>query len=205
MGRRCSEFAGLFACCACSLFGIFLSIISLGFSFYIFCLWFRTFRPSISIEMFEVSALNKTSNGTFNIIDPTITFDLRLKNENKNEGVFYDTDNVTLYYYHANISTFSPIGNISTPAFYQGFHKIAHRVESIPSYGVPWNIAKMEVLNGSTTTFRVDVNTRIRFRYLLFFFWSINGQKYTIGVGGNITVNDQGIKSVRKGLRLSAN
>ncbi|KAI3993920.1 hypothetical protein MKX01_002933 [Papaver californicum] len=205
MGRRCSGFCGLFACCACSLFGIFLSIISLGFSFYLFWLWFRTSRPSISIEMFEVPALNKTSYGTSNIIDPTITFDLRLKNENLNEGVFYDTVNVTLYYYHANISTFSPIGNISTPAFYQGFHKKAHRVESIPSYGVPWNIAKMEVLNGSTTTFRVDVDTRIRFRYLLFFFWSINGQKYTIEVGGNITVNDQGIKSVEKGLRLSAN
>ncbi|MCL7030850.1 hypothetical protein MKW94_015452 [Papaver nudicaule] len=152
--------------------------------------------------MFQVPALNKTSNGTFNTIDPTITFDLRLKNENRNEGVFYDAVSVTLYYYHANISTFSPIGNISTPAFYQGFHKKAHRVESIKSYGVPWNIARMEVLNGSTTTFRVDVDTRIRYRYMLFFFWSIKGQKYTVEVRGNVTVNDQGVKSVKKGLRL---
>ncbi|KAI3924334.1 hypothetical protein MKW98_032535 [Papaver atlanticum] len=203
MGRW-SGIAGFSACCACSLFGIFFFIVSLGFSFYMFWLWFRTFPPSISIEMFGVPALNKTSNGTFNIIDPTITFDLRLKNENLNEGVFYDTVNVTLYYYHTNISTFSPIGNTSTHAFYQGFHKKANRVESVKSYGVPWNIAKMEVLNGSTTTFRVDVDTRIRFRYMLFFLWSVNGRKYTIEVGGNISVNDQGIKSVKKGLRLSA-
>ncbi|KAI3976182.1 hypothetical protein MKX01_011488 [Papaver californicum] len=94
------------------------------------------------MEMFEVPALNRTSYGTSNIIDPTITLDLRLKNENLNEGVFYDAVNVTLYYYYANISTYSPIGNISIPGFYQGHYSKAHRVESISSYGVPWGIAR---------------------------------------------------------------
>ncbi|KAI3865403.1 hypothetical protein MKW92_029831 [Papaver armeniacum] len=189
----------------CSYWGlrIFVAILFDCFVFFLFWIWFRTYVPTISIEKFEVPALNKTSYGTSNnIIDPAITFDLRFKNENLNEGIFYVDVKVNLYYYHANTSTYSPIGNISIPAFYQGFHKKAHHVESIPSYGVPWDISKFEVLNGSTTTFRVDVHTRIRFKSLILPFTSTRRERYTIGVGGNIPVNDQGIKSVKKGLRL---
>ncbi|MCL7048938.1 hypothetical protein MKW94_014632 [Papaver nudicaule] len=179
--------------------------LSLGLAALVLWLLYRTFTPSISIETFEVPALNKTSNGTSNVIDPTITFHLRLKNENWNEGVFYDAVNVTLYYYHANISNFLPIGNISIPAFYQGIHgKKAHRVESFLSYGVPWDIAKKEVSNGGTTMFRVGVDTRIRFKYLIIFCIPVKGKRHTMGLGVNVTVNDQGIKSVKKGLRLSA-
>ncbi|KAI3924332.1 hypothetical protein MKW98_032533 [Papaver atlanticum] len=191
MGRCAEGAVACSGCCACFLCGLIMMIPSLMLSGYLFWIYFRTFTPSISIEMFEVPALNKTSNGAFNIIDPTITFDLRLKNENLNEGVFYDNVNVTLSYYHANISKFSPIGNK------------ARRVESIQSYGVPWDIAKLEVLNGSTTTFRVDVNTRIKIRHLLALFFSVNTQRTTLDVGVNIPVNDQGIKSVKKGLRMS--
>ncbi|XP_026438022.1 protein NDR1-like [Papaver somniferum] len=143
------------------------SIFSLGLTALFLWLGFGTFSPKFSIEMFEVPALNTTSSskGNSKIIDPT--FDLRLKNENLNEGVLYDTINVTLYYYQLNISTFVPIGNVSIPAFYQGYGKKAHRVESIPSYGVPWEIAKMEILNGSTAMFRVDLDTKIRYKYPL--------------------------------------
>ncbi|KAI3924330.1 hypothetical protein MKW98_032531 [Papaver atlanticum] len=195
------------SCRACACYIVCFCILlwfTIGFGLFFSWLWFRTFLPSISIEKFEVPALNKTSYGASNIIDPTITFDLRLKNENLNEGVHYDAVNVTLYYYHANISTYSPIGNISLPGFYQGHYKKAHRAVSISSYGVPWDIARFEVLNGSTTTFRVYVDTRIKFKYMLFFFWSVNGKHYRIGAGDNILVNDQGIKSVKRGLKLLA-
>ncbi|KAI3924333.1 hypothetical protein MKW98_032534 [Papaver atlanticum] len=191
--------------CAIQACLILFILLCISFGFFLNWVWFRTYLPSISIEKFGVPALNKTSYGTSNnIIDPTITFNLRLKNENLNDGIFYDDVKVNLYYYHANTSTYSPIGNISIPAFYQGFHKKAHRVESIPSYGVPWDIAKFEVLNGNTTTFRVDVHTRIRFKSLILPFTSTRRERYTIGVGGNIPDNDQGIKSVKKGLRLFA-
>ncbi|KAI3924331.1 hypothetical protein MKW98_032532 [Papaver atlanticum] len=164
MGSGCA----ITGCCAYCAWKILFWLLLICFGFFLHWIWFRTYVPSISIEMFEVRALDKTSYGTSNnFIDPTITFDLRFKNENLNEDIFYDDVKVNLYYYHASISTYSPIGNISIPAFYQGFNKKAHRVESIPSYGVPWEIAKFEVLNGSTTTFRVDVHTRIRFKSLV--------------------------------------
>ncbi|KAI3831154.1 hypothetical protein MKW92_021848 [Papaver armeniacum] len=177
------------------------SIISLGLTALFLWLGFRTFSPKFSIEMFEVPALNTTSSkGNSEIIDPTITFELRLKNENLNEGVLYDTINVTVHYYQLNISTFVPIGNVSIPAFYQGYGKKAHRVQSIMSYGVPWEIARMEVLNGSTTMFRVDLDTKIRYKYPL---WK--SKRHTImGLRVNIPVNDQGVKAVKKGLRLSS-
>ncbi|KAI3908009.1 hypothetical protein MKW98_003654 [Papaver atlanticum] len=178
------------------------SIFSLGLTALFLWLGFRTFSPKFSIEMFEVPTLNTTSSskGNSEIIDPTITFDLRLKNENLNEGVLYDTIKVTLYYYQLNISTFLPIGNISIPAFYQGHGKKAHRIESILSYGVPWEVAKLEVLNGSTTMFRVDLDTKVRYKYPL---WK-SKRHAIMGLRVNIPVNDQGVKAVKKGLRLSS-
>ncbi|KAI3847016.1 hypothetical protein MKW92_029431 [Papaver armeniacum] len=71
----------------------------------------RSSPPGFSIHKFTVPALNQTSS-SFNssrIINATISFEAKLKNENKEKGIYYDALNLTLYYYHENKSSFLPI------------------------------------------------------------------------------------------------
>ncbi|OVA11158.1 Late embryogenesis abundant protein [Macleaya cordata] len=166
-------------------------LFSLGLTSLFMWLSLRPSKPTYSIESFYIPVLNKTANDTRNT---TISFDLRLKNENKDKGIYYDALDITLYYGH-NLS--SPIGNVSISGFYQGHKKKAHRVETVQTVGVPWETAKQEVSNG-TTIFRVDLATAVRYKIMA---WKTGRHKMKLGV--NVTVNDQGLKTAKKGVELS--
>ncbi|KAI3894374.1 hypothetical protein MKW92_010539 [Papaver armeniacum] len=173
--------------CQCYL-GLLLTPCIIGL---VVWLTIRSSPPGFSIHKFTVPALNQTSS-SFNssrIINATISFEAKLKNENKEKGIYYDALNLTLYYYHENKSSFLPIGNLSLPPFYQGREKTATRSNTTQTYGVPWDYARMKVSNGSKSKalFRVDLETKVRYKSLL---WKSKIHKISETV--NITVDDQG-------------
>ncbi|MCL7034064.1 hypothetical protein MKW94_012917 [Papaver nudicaule] len=158
----------------------------------------RSSPPNFSIHKFSVPALNKTSSDFNNSknINATISFQAKLKNENKEKGVYYDTLNLTIDYYNENSSSFWRIGNISLPPFYQGREKTATRNNATQSYGVPWEYARMKVRNGTKAKFRVNLETQVRYKSLL---WK--SKRRRISLKTNITVDDQG-KSGANSLRF---
>ncbi|KAI3976056.1 hypothetical protein MKX01_016739 [Papaver californicum] len=185
------------SCCKCCTGFIFSS----GLTALLLWLTLKPSSPKYSIESFYVPILNKTPN--YNITSSqatTISFDLRLKNENRNKGIYYDALHLTFFYYYPANSSFLQIGNITIPEFYQGHLKTAHRVESIQTYGVSWKDVKTKVSNGSCSTmFRVDLDTRVRYKIML-----SRTRRHRMRLGVNITVDDEGAKSVKKGLRFSS-
>ncbi|KAI3977240.1 hypothetical protein MKX01_035970 [Papaver californicum] len=186
------------SCCKCCTGFIFSS----GLTALLLWLTLRPSSPKYSIESFYVPILNKTSNYNITSSQPTtISFDLRLKNENRNKGIYYDALHLTFFYYFPENSSFLQIGDTTIPEFYQGHLKTAHRVESIQSYGVSWEDVKAKVSNGSTSSamFRVDLDTRVRYKIML-----SRTKRHMMRLGVNITVNDEGAKSVEKGFRFSS-
>ncbi|KAI3980984.1 hypothetical protein MKX01_025549 [Papaver californicum] len=171
--------------CQCCL-GLLLTPCIIGL---VVWLTIRSSPPNFSIHKFSVPALNQTSP-SYNIsrpINTTISFDAKLKNENKEKGIYYDTLNITFYYYHENESRFLPIGNISLPPFYQGREKTATRSNTTQSYGVPWDYARMKISNGSLAKFRIYLETKVRYKSLL---WK--SKRHKISKEVNITVDEHG-------------
>ncbi|KAI3954178.1 hypothetical protein MKW98_018002 [Papaver atlanticum] len=180
-------------CCRCCTGFLFSS----GLTALLLWLTLKSSSPKYSIESFYVPVLNKNSTS---VNSTTISFDLRLKNENRNKGIYYDALDLTFFYYFPENSSFSEIGNITIPEFYQGHLKTAHRVESIRSYGVSLKDVKMKAPNGSSTTmFRVDLDTEVRYKIML-----SRTKRHRMRLGVNVTVNDEGAKSVDRGLRFSS-
>ncbi|XP_026457868.1 protein NDR1-like [Papaver somniferum] len=168
--------------------------------------------PKCTIEDFYVPALNKASNDATNsTINTTISFDLRLKIEIPSIWrVDYNTFNITLYYYHNGSSATgeilipSPIGNICIPKFSGSTSENPqHHVVKVQTFGIPWEEARIAVSNGGTTTFRVELASRVSYEMLLIKFFT-HTKTGTVEFGANVTVNDQGNKSVSKGLRLTS-
>ncbi|KAL5730940.1 hypothetical protein ACHQM5_003716 [Ranunculus cassubicifolius] len=179
--------AGCCRCCTGLIFSTGLTALFLWLSL-------RPSKPTLSIESFYIPALNKTLNSPRNT---TIFFDLKLNNkDNKDKGVHYDVLNLTFYYGH-NLSF--PVANLTIDGFYQGFKKKTHRKMSVQPVGVPWEVARREVENG-TTVFRVDLKTKVRYKII---FWRT--KRHRIMVGNNVTVNGNGelVKRKEKGVKLS--
>jgi len=175
------------ACCrCCSSF-----ILTLGFTALFVWLSLRTSKPVCSIQDIYVPPLNKSENSTYY----KIYFQLKLDNENKDKGIYYDALNLT-FYYPANLTT--PIGNITLPGFYQGHKKNARRKEWVDVHGVPWTAARKAVSNGSAV-FRVDLATAVRFKVMV---WKT--KRHKLIVGANVEVNNLGKKVKKKGVRLTS-
>ncbi|KAI3899974.1 hypothetical protein MKW92_040465 [Papaver armeniacum] len=180
-------------CCRCCTGFLFSS----GLTALLLWLTLKPSSPKYSIESFYVPILNKTTTSQSTVNSTTISFDLRLKNENRNKGIYYDALDLTFFYYFPENSSFLQIGDITIPEFYQGHLKTAHRLESIQSYGVSWKDVKT---NGSSTKmFRVDLDTRVRYKIML-----SRTKRHRMRLGVNVTVNDEGAKSVDRGLRFSS-
>lgn len=180
-------------CCRCCTGFIFSS----GLTALLLWLTLKPSSPKYSIESFYVPVLDKNSASQSTVNSTTISFDLRLKNENRNKGINYDALDLTFFYYFPGNSSFLQIGDITIPEFYQGHLKTAHRLESIQSYGVSWKDVKT---NGSSTKmFRVDLDTRVRYKIML-----SRTKRHRMRLGVNVTVNDEGAKSVDRGLRFSS-
>uniref|UniRef100_A0A5B6YRC5 Late embryogenesis abundant protein LEA-2 subgroup domain-containing protein n=1 Tax=Davidia involucrata TaxID=16924 RepID=A0A5B6YRC5_DAVIN len=174
-------------CCRCC----FSFILTSGLTALFMWLSLRTSNPVCSIQDFYVPALDKTANSTTNT---TISFDLKLDNENKDKGIYYDALNLTLYY-GPNQSHPNPIGNATFIAFYQGHKKNTHRKKSVETYGVvPW-----EAASNGTAVFRVDLATAVRFKIIA---WKT--KKHKLVVGAQVEVNSFGKKVMKKGIRLKS-
>ncbi|KAH7844992.1 hypothetical protein Vadar_033959 [Vaccinium darrowii] len=181
-----SAAAGGGCCRCCSSF-----ILTLGFTALFMWLSLRTSKPVCSIQDIYVPPLNKSENSTYY----KIYFDLKLDNENKDKGIYYDALNLT-FYYPPNLTT--PIGNKTFPGFYQGHKKNARRKDWVEVHGVPWPAAIKAAANGSAV-FRVDLATAVRFKVMV---WKT--KRHKLVVGADVQVNDFGKKVYKKGVRLTS-
>ncbi|XP_026384166.1 protein NDR1-like [Papaver somniferum] len=157
-------------------------------------LMYSPLRPRCSLEKFYILALNKASNHPNST---AIALELSFWNRNNEKSIYYDNLNMTLYYHSKSLT--SPIGNTSIPRFYQQHSHTKHHIEMIQTSGVPWKDAKMKVSNGSAAVFRVYLTMNIRYSNGI---WK--SRRHELSLGVNVTVNDQGMKSVNSSLRLLA-
>ncbi|KAF9666935.1 hypothetical protein SADUNF_Sadunf16G0280400 [Salix dunnii] len=129
----------------------------------------------------------------------TLEFELRLKNTNKDKGVYYDPINVT-FFDSSNRS--HSIGNFVVPKFYQGHKKNARKNFTISDINRELVIQAIQAIpvNRSTAFFRVDLATSVRYKILMF-----KTKRDKIKVGVNIEVNGTVAKVNRKDLKLKSN
>ncbi|MCL7023188.1 hypothetical protein MKW94_030828 [Papaver nudicaule] len=183
----------------CSRVRCLILIIAIIFSLSLIVLviWFtvQPIKPHCSLEYFYIPALDKASNDSQAKNSTAISVELSFWNRNSEKSIYYDNLNMTLHYY-GKISTL-PIGNTSIPKFYQHHMHTNHHAEKIQTFGVPWEDLKMKASNGSSAVFRVDLVTNVRYRNGI---WKTRRHELRLGV--NVTVNDQGMKSVNRSLRL---
>ncbi|KAG7024897.1 Protein NDR1, partial [Cucurbita argyrosperma subsp. argyrosperma] len=164
-------------CCRCC----FSFILTSGFAALFLWLSLRTRKPKCSIEHFYIPALNQSLNSPLN---STVSFDLRLKNQNKDKSVFYDSLNLNLTLVGAAAGgSRRPLGNVTVPGFHQGRGKKAFRNETIETRGVDWKA----VSRNGAAVFRLDLATAVRFKIL---FW--NTKRENLRVGAEFKVNEQG-------------
>ncbi|KAK9268707.1 hypothetical protein L1049_000468 [Liquidambar formosana] len=170
-------------CCRCCCSFIF----TLGLTALFMWLSLRTSNPSCSIDKFYLPALNKSSNYSQNT---SIFFDVKLKNDNKDKGIYYDAVNLS-FYYIKNTTRF--FGNFTVVKFYQGHKKTAFKHGIVKASGDEWEAVFQEVSNGTPVVFGVDLATAVRFKIMA---WKT--KRHKIMVKGNVTVNNQGIKESKK-------
>ncbi|KAJ8420138.1 hypothetical protein Cgig2_033912 [Carnegiea gigantea] len=186
-------------CCRCCCSFIFTA----GLTALFLWLSLRPSSPTCSIEQFDAFALNKTSNSTTQTktktktTNHTLYYDLKLKNRNKDMGVYYDALNLTFYY------ASRPIGNATYPAFYQGHQKDTHRIGSFDATrGVNWENATAVVSTNGSAVFRVELATAVRYKII---FWKT--KQHRLVMAADLHVNDQGslVKGKKnKGITLSS-
>ncbi|KAJ6670177.1 hypothetical protein OIU85_009362 [Salix viminalis] len=175
-------------CCLCCCRFIF----TLGLTSLFMWLSLRTSSPDCLLSKFYIP-LNQTFNSPN--LTTTLEFELRLKNTNKDKGVYYDPINVT-FFDNSNRSHF--IGNFTVPKFYQGHKKKARKNFTIPNINREVVIQAIPV-NGSAAFFRVDLATSVRYKILMF-----KTKRDKIKVGVNFEVNGTAIKVSRKDLKLKS-
>ncbi|KAL7598218.1 protein NDR1 [Lactuca sativa] len=178
-------------CCRCC----FSFILTLGLTSLFLWLSLRTSNPVCSIQDVYIPALNKTLNSTSY---QSIYLDLKLDNENKDKGIYYDPLNITLHYYiNQSNGNGIPISNYALKGFYQGHQKKARRKNWTDTHGVPWDVAVKT--GGGPPVFRVDLATAVRFKIL---FWKT--KRHRLILGADFEVSDRGQKLQKKGTRLKS-
>ncbi|XP_024977063.1 protein NDR1-like [Cynara cardunculus var. scolymus] len=181
---------GCYRCC-------FSFLLTLGLTSLFLWLSLRTSNPVCSIQDVYIPALNKTRNSTSY---QSIYLDLKLDNENKDKGIYYDPVDITLHYYvNGSNSDFIRIANYTIRGFYQGHQKKTRRKNWTDTYGVPWDAAVRTMNGGGKVVFRVNLETAVRFKIL---FWKT--KRHGLIVGADFDVNDVGMKVSKKGTRLKS-
>ncbi|KAJ6770554.1 LATE EMBRYOGENESIS ABUNDANT (LEA) HYDROXYPROLINE-RICH GLYCOPROTEIN FAMILY-RELATED [Salix purpurea] len=170
-------------CCRCCCSFIFTS----GLTALFMWLSLRTTSPACALSKFYIP-LDQTKNLT------TLEFELRLKNTNKDKGVYYDPINVTFF---DSPNRSHSIGSSTITKFYQGHKKKATKNGTT-------NISRDEVSraapgNGSTV-FWVDLATSVRYKILMF-----KTKRHRIRVGARFEVNGTISKVYPKDIKLKSN
>lgn len=138
-------------------------------------------NPEFSVEEFYVSAFNKTlSNATGN----TISFNIKLRNQNSAIGLYYDDPVNVTFSYIPRESNNEIIWKYSVPKFYQGNAQSRRLIDEIKPLGAletpVFNQTVLALAEHSTilpygaiTTglepllyFKVDIVTKVRFRLI---------------------------------------
>ncbi|KAL2457921.1 Protein NDR1 [Forsythia ovata] len=176
-------------CLCCSIPCLLTLFIWMGLSL-------QNYKPNCYIEDFYVPALNKHINSTATTAANFIFFDLKLQNVMEENGVLYDTINLTFSY---GLNPSVPIGKYTLPGAYQGHKKTAHRRDIMPTHGVNWDDAFAAVLNGSKVVFRVDLAGKVKFKR----FFSYSRTKALV-VGADVEVDGSGNKVRRKAIKMKS-
>ncbi|KAM7277776.1 hypothetical protein ACFE04_004910 [Oxalis oulophora] len=177
------------SCCQCCC----STIATLGLTALFMWLSLRTTNPSCSIENFYIPSLNNSLNTPKN---NTLYYSLRLKNTNKDKGVYYDNINLS-FYYKANETL---LFNSTVNGFHQGHDKKATKSGNASVVGVDREEVFRAVSVNGSAVFRVDMVTKVRFEIL-----GLKTKRHTFKVGGNIMVNGEGTKVDRKkGVKLKS-
>ncbi|KAG8386901.1 hypothetical protein BUALT_Bualt03G0197000 [Buddleja alternifolia] len=150
--------------------------------------------PRCYIQEFYVPTLDLSQNhsNSTNSTNPSLFFDIALKNILDDHSIRYGDVNLTFSYRR------NAVANYTVPSFYQGKGKTAHRREVVEARGVPWEDARRVVSNGSKVVFRVDLAARPRFR-----FWFWYSKKKGVRIGADVEVDGSGMKVYKDKIRLN--
>ncbi|KAG8386903.1 hypothetical protein BUALT_Bualt03G0197200 [Buddleja alternifolia] len=150
--------------------------------------------PRCYIQEFYVPTLDlsQTTSNSTTIINPSLFFDVTLKNILDDHSIRYGDVNLTFSYGQ------NAVANYIVPSFYQGKGKTAHRREVVEARGMPWDDALRAVSNGSKAVFRVDLAAKPRFR-----FWFWYSRKKGVRIGANVEVDGSGLKVHKDDIRLN--
>ncbi|XP_058071052.1 protein NDR1-like [Magnolia sinica] len=171
---------------------------TLGLTALFMWLSLRPSKPTLSIEKFYVPALNKTAISNLSAVIPpvntTVTFDLKLRNENKDKGVYYDDLNITLYYGPNH----SVVGHMTLPSFYQGHKKTAHRNDGLRAEGRAfWENATRTVSEQNSTVFRVGLWTAVRYKIV-----GVKTKRHRFRLVADMKLNEEGAWPGKKGVKF---
>ncbi|XP_026457534.1 protein NDR1-like [Papaver somniferum] len=194
---------------------ILTAIVGVFFLYDFFRVPYDPKSPICSVDKFYVPVLDKSlysdENADAATVDTTISFDLKLENGNsRRTGVKYGILNISLYYIQKRDDIGRDqqitIGNVSIRGFHQKGTKAVHRLETVQTFGVPWKEAKMAVTNGSNTMFMVDLASIVRLEIPYFdsdgYSTKTIIERRILNLGVNVSVNDQGMKTLPGSLRL---
>lgn len=171
-------------CCGCC----FSFILTCGLTALFLWLSLRADEPKLYVKEFYVPALNNTLNST----SRNISFTLELENGNKDKGIRYDDVYVTFGIF-LDRNTTRLIGNTTYPGFYQGHKKDAKKLVVVQAFD---SINRTKTVDGKVY-FRVNFTTAIKYKIMLWY-----TKRHHLWGGANVEVNDFGLKSYRKGIRL---
>ncbi|KAL2547832.1 Protein NDR1 [Forsythia ovata] len=174
-------------CCCALPFIIFFIFLGLHAQLY---------KPNFYIQNIYVPSLSRSDKSYDSRSNNLIFFDLDIENSMTIKGVHYDNINLAFYY---GPNTSHPIGNYTVPGFYQGEGENTARRDVVVTYGMPWDDAMKTVSNLSTVVFRLDLATKVKFKY--YFFYS---KKKGVDVGANVEVNDYGRKVQQEAIKLTS-
>ncbi|OWM88732.1 protein NDR1-like [Punica granatum] len=173
-------------CCKCCL----SFILTVGLTVLFMWLTLRAEKPSCSIKNFYLPALNRSLSSPGNA---TIFMDLRLKNGNKEKGVYYDPINVTVRSFNDSKNS---LWQGMVPGFYQGYQKKATKKVTVDTTGLNWTHV---AARNDSAVFRVDLSTRVRFKIV---FWKT--KRHKLAVRANVTVNEFGAKNSKRDIKLKS-
>jgi len=178
-------------CCTCCT----SFITSTGLAILFLWLTLRTQQPKCFIQSLYLPSFNKTLTSTIHKHsnnNNTIIFNLKLANQNKDKGVYYDATRLTFALF-LDVNTTRPLANSTLDGFYQGHGKTAEKWGSAEARGGGVN----RTVQGSVFL-RVEFVTRVKYKILF-----VYTKRHRLSGGANVEVTvSSGQKVNPKGIRL---
>ncbi|MFS8032421.1 hypothetical protein Hanom_Chr17g01557591 [Helianthus anomalus] len=171
---------------------IVISILTIITAVIVVCVYFTNpSDPAFTINEFYVSALNLSDiSSTTTTTNQTMFFDMKLHNQNKAMGAYYDPVKI-IFSYIPNIKLTFVVAEYTVPKFYQRNQKSKHVIATVTSRGIaPYNRTV------TSSVFKVEVLTKVGFTT------PANRKKRRVSVVANVRVGQTGERDSKKGIRL---